>query len=193
MKFLNGLGTAVVAVLALTGCGDGSAGSTAVSAKVAQPPAARPSIGKPRPPVQVLLVEGPSLEAGVPGELTLQVRSRVALEAVDLVVEGDEGLALVTVTALPVTVTSDASRRLPAGEAARFEIATTPTSGGTRHLSGLLSFEVNGVRQGVPFSLPVRVSGPVTLAPVAAKPERTPVRDSTGELIDSMPAETTVR
>jgi hypothetical protein len=47
--------------------------------------------------------------------------------------------------------------------------------------------------QGVPFRLPVEVGGPVTVAPVQARVERLPVRDASGELIDSMPAETTVR
>jgi hypothetical protein len=52
---------------------------------------------------------------------------------------------------------------------------------------------VNGVSQGVPFRLPVEVGGPVTVAPIQAKPERLPARDAAGELIDSMPAETTIR
>jgi hypothetical protein len=148
--------------------------------------AARPYIGKPRPPVTVTLATGASLESGVPGQLTLQVRSGAPLEAVRLTVNGDEGLTVVGFKQVPAT---EAAGR----QAARFEIAATPTSGGTRYVSGLLSFRINGVAQAVPFKLPVQVGGPVTVAPVAQKPERPPARDSKGELIDSMPAETTVR
>jgi len=70
----------------------------------------------------------------------------------------------------------------------------TPTSGGTRRLSGLVTFSVGGVAQAVPFNLMVEAGGPVTVPQAPSrKPEREPVRDASGELIDSMPAETTVR
>ena len=147
---------------------------------------ARPYVGKPRPPVTVTLAKGADLESGVPGQLTLRVRSGAPLEAVRLTVNGDEGLTVVGFKQVPAT--NNAGR-----QAASFEIAATPSSGGTRYVSRLLSFRINGVAQAVPFKLPVQVGGPVTVAPVAEKAERLPARDSKGELIDSMPAETTVR
>lgn len=148
--------------------------------------ATRPYVGKPRPPVTVTLAKGADLESGVPGQLILRVRSGAPLEAVRLTVNGDEGLTVVGFKELPGT---EGARH----QAASFEIAATPSSGGTRYVSGLLSFQINGVAQAVPFKLPVQVGGPVTVAPVAEKPERLPARDAKGELIDSMPAETTVR
>jgi len=149
-----------------------------------------PYVGKPRPPVDVALVPGAALQSGVPGRLRLQVRSRLSLDSVRLVVEGDEGLAVVACEEVPGT---EGAWRQSAGEAASFEISVTPMSGGTRYLSGFLSFEVAGMSQGVPFRLPVEVGGPATVAPVQAGVERLPVRDAGGELIDSMSAETTVR
>ena len=150
----------------------------------------RPYVGKPRPPVDVALVSGAALQSGVPGRLRLQVRSRLPLDSVRLVVEGDEGLAVVGFEEVPGT---ESAWHQAAGEAAGFEISVTPVCGGTRYLSGFLSFGVAGMSQGVPFRLPVEVGGPVTVAPVQARVERLPVRDASGELIDSMPAETTVR
>jgi hypothetical protein len=152
----------------------------------------RRSIGKPRPPVEVLLAPGAQLESGVPGQLTLRVRTPLGIEGIDLAVEGDEGLAVISATGeVPGTggtwYQSD-------GEAARFEISATPMSGGTRYVSGLLSFTVNGVPQAVPFRVPVEVGGPVTVPAVPLrKPDREPVKDATGELVDSMSAETMVR
>lgn len=162
-----------------------------VAASPARAGSIRPYIGKPRPPVQVFLAPGPALESGVPGQLALQVRSGAAIGAVELVVEGDDGLAVVNVREMIPGMEN--ARIAPADGVASFEIAATPTSGGTRYLSGFLSFEVNGVRQGLPFRIPVQVAGVVTAAPVVAKPDRLPVRDAAGELIDSMQAETTVR
>jgi hypothetical protein len=154
----------------------------------------RPYVGKPRPPVDVSMEPGATLESGVPGRLRLQVRSRVPLDSVRLVAEGDEGLVVVGYEEVPAEVPgTEGARHQSAREAARFEISATPMSGGTRYLSGFLSFEVNGVSQGVPFRLPVEVGGPVTVAPLQAKPERLPARDATGELIDSMLAETRIR
>jgi hypothetical protein len=190
MKFMSTLCTALVAAAVLAGCGamppDQSAAASGTG-KTAPGQAAHPYIGKPRPPVSVTLVPGASLESGVPGQLTLQVHSGAPLEAVRLTVRGDEGLTVVGFR--EAAGSSSASRQ----DSRSFEVSATPTSGGTRYVSGLLSFTINGVEQAVPFKLPVQVGGPVTVTPVSAKPERLPVRDSTGELIDSMPAETTVR
>jgi len=152
----------------------------------------RRSIGKPRPPVEVGLAPGIRLESGVPGQLSLWVRATSGIEGIGLEVEGDGGLAVVSASReVPGT---GGTRYQTVGEAARFEILATPMLGGTRYVSGLLSFTVNGVPQAVPFRLPVQVGGPVTVPAVrSTKPDREPVQDSTGELIDSMSAETTVR
>jgi hypothetical protein len=198
---MQGLSRVVaVATMAISFAGCGVAPSSHVAAvngagKAGPDQGARPYVGKPRPPVTVTLAPGASLESGVPGQLTLQVRSGAPLEAVRLVVEGDEGLTVVGFRELP---SASNSQEVPGTFGAwhrttSFEVSATPTSGGTRYVSGLLSFQVNGVDQAVPFTLPVQVGGPVTVTPVSAKPERPPTQDATGELVDSMPAETTVR
>jgi hypothetical protein len=148
--------------------------------------------GKPRPPVEVTLVPGASLESGVPGLLVLQVRSTAPLEGLGLDVTGDAGLTVVG----PPRAVAAPSIEAPAateGARARFEVSITPTSGGSRHISGLATYRVDGVMQAAPFNLTLDVGGPVTVPATSRKPERVPVRDSTGELVDSMPAETTVR
>jgi len=179
----------VAAALVMAGLSEGAAGPTAAAASDTKlgAPAGRRTAGKLRPPVDVRLVPVGQLEAGVPARLALQVRSAAQIEVLDLAVEGDEGLAVISSTEeVPGTgYQTD-------GEAARFEISAVPMSGGTRHLSGLLRYTVNGVAQAVPFSLRVEVVGPVTEPPRAIlKPTRPAVRDTTGELVDSMPAETT--
>ncbi|HET6591850.1 MAG TPA: hypothetical protein VFG48_02950, partial [Xanthomonadales bacterium] len=77
------------------------AGSSPTPAEVAS--GSRPYVGKPRPPVDIALVPGAVLQSGVPGRLRLQVRSRVPLDSVRLVVEGDEGLAVVGYEEVPGT------------------------------------------------------------------------------------------
>ncbi|HET6593555.1 MAG TPA: hypothetical protein VFG48_11610, partial [Xanthomonadales bacterium] len=181
MTRMSRLCAGLVASILVAGCGP-------TPAEVAS--GSRPYVGKPRPPVDVALVPGAALQSGVPGRLRLQVRSRLSLDSVRLVVEGDEGLAVVGYQEVPGT---EGAWHQSAGEAASFEISATPMSGGTRYLSGFLSFGVAGMSQGVPFRLPVEVGGPVTVAPVQGRVERLPARGASGELIDSMPAETTVR
>jgi hypothetical protein len=148
--------------------------------------------GKPRPPVEVRLVAGESLASGVPGRLMLRVRSAIPLEDLRLDVEGDAGLAL---TGAPRQSDADPrDSRLPGvAESIRFEVPATPTSGGTRHVSGRVSYRIGGVAQAVPFNVAIEVAGPDTLAAVARKPAKVMVPDAAGELIDSMPAETTIR
>jgi hypothetical protein len=193
MKTLSRLAVLSATVVLVAGCG--AAPSTQAVGQAGAAERARPYIGKPRPPVSVSLAPGATLESGVPGQLSLQVRAGAPLEAVRLTVEGDEGLLLVGLREAPA---ASAGGEVPGTsgawhQAASFEVEATPTSGGTRYVSGLLSFRINGVEQAVPFRLPVQVGGPVTVEPVSAKPERLPTRDATGELVDSMPAETTVR
>lgn len=188
----------VLAVVATTGLLESAAGPETAVATAAAPGKAfqthtgRRSPGKPRPPVEVSLLPGSELEAGVPARLALQIRSAERIQVTDLAVEGDEGLAVVS-----------ARREVPGiggtgyqsdGEGVRFEIAAVPMSGGTRQLSGLLRFTVNGVEQAAPFRLAVEVGGPVAVPVLRLrKPDREPVLDANGELLDSMPAETTVR
>lgn len=163
--------------------------SAGVSKTVAATPAgARPFIGKPRPPVEVVLEAGDSLESGVPARLTLAVRVAPGIEVTELALEGSPGMTVVQ------------TRRMADGapqaavEGPRFEISATPMAGGAQYLAGLVRFQVNGVPQAAPFRVPLQVGGPA--GPVvrgAGKPEAAPVRDAAGEFIVSMPAETTVR
>ena len=166
MTRMGRLGAALVAGAIVAGCGATHSDTLLVTqgeAKATGETRTRPYVGKPRPPVDVVLMPGSLLESGVPGRLRLQVRSRVPLDSVRLVVEGDEGLAVVAYEEVPGT---EGAWHQSAGEAASFEISATPMSGGTRYLSGFLSFEVAGMSQGVPFRLSVEVGGPVTVAPV---------------------------
>ena len=186
----------VVAALVMAGLTQGAARSATAAApaqaKALEEPAGRRSPGKLRPPVEVSLTSGNQLEAGVPARLTLQVDSAAGVEGVELAVEGDEGLAIIS-----------ASREVPGtggtryqndGEATRFEISAVPMSGGARQLSGLVRFTVNGVAQAAPFRLALDVGGPVTVPALRSrKPDREPVQDATGELVDSIEAETNVR
>jgi hypothetical protein len=153
------------------------------------------SPGKPRPPVEARLLQAQGLESGVPGSLVLQLRGRPGIEILDLQVEGDDGLSVVSVTPSRGTALSGLSAALQAsGEVTQWQIAATPTLGGNRNLSGLVTFSVNGVRQAAPFNVAVQVGGSEG-APVAPrqKPTGSLVTTPSGELIDSMPAETTVR
>lgn len=184
----------VAAALVMAGLNEGAAGSTTTAASDTklEAPAGRRSVGKLRPPVEVRLVPAGQLEAGVPARLALQVRSAGQIGEVELAVEGDEGLAVVSV--IQEVPGTGGTRYQTEGEAARFEISAVPMSGGTRQLSGLVRFTVNGVAQAAPFRLAVEVGGPVTVPePRLRKPDREPARDASGELIDSMRAETTIR
>lgn len=158
-------------------------GAAATSPKAAY--AGRPFIGKPRPPVEVRLAATPQLDSGVPGRLTLEVRSGVAVEDLELRLEGDEGLEL-------VGSATHRLRRLAAGQATRLEVAVTPTSGGSRRLSGFLAFTVAGQAQGVPVTLALPVRGPDRIGAVSAKPQTAAGIDAQGELVYSMAAETRV-
>ena len=204
---------AIMAFLA-AGCGDRTDGTAAAASigrtqsvdnSAAKPEhATRPYIGKPRPPLRVTLAPGTALAAGVPGTVSLLVRTGVPVTGLRIEVEGDAGLA-VTAVGEQATLNAEDGRRAvqPLGNASTLALAVsesltvpvmvTPTSGGTRHISGLVRFEVNGVEQGATFSVPLKVDGPVTVAPVFSKHGRSPFRDAAGEFIDSMPAETTVR
>lgn len=166
-----------------SGTAEPASGASVTPHKAAH--AGRPFIGKPRPPVEVRLATAARLDSGVPGRVTLEVRSGVALEDLELRLEGDEGLALV----------GAATHRLPplaAGEGRRLDVDVTPISGGTRRLSGFLAFTVGGQSQRVPVSLSLPVAGPDRVGVASAKPQAAPEIDSTGEAVYSMTAETTV-
>jgi hypothetical protein len=187
---------ALMAVLVMAGLSERASGSATAAANVPagklDAPAGRRSAGKLQPPVEVSLVPVRPLQAGVPAQLALQVRSAEQIEGIELAVEGDEGLEVVSATReVPGTRVTGYQAD---GEATRFEISTVPMSGGTRQLSGLVRFTVNGVAQAAPFRLAVEVGGPVTVPALRSqKPDREPSQDATGDLIDSMKAETTIR
>jgi hypothetical protein len=189
--------------LILMGCGSPSTDGHAGPGGAAEPPVAkerrlapaRPYVGKPRPPVTVLLKEQPALESGVPGELRLEVRAGVPLAGLSLTVEGDTGLAVTGVE----SIVPDSSEReweaAPLNEkpVAEYRILVTPSTGGSRSVSGQVRFFVGGVEQAAPFRVAVQASGAAPLPTSADKPQADLVRDATGDLIDSMLAETMVR
>ncbi len=143
-------------------------------------------IGKPRAPIQARLVSVPSLHAGVPAQLVLEVTAGMAVDSLEVTLEGDAGLSV-------ISARSHRLAALRAGESRRMRLDLTPSSGGERRLTALLTAEVAGQRYSRPISLPLPVAGPVTVQPQAAKPGPEPVRDATGTLVYSMEAETTVR
>lgn len=144
--------------------------------------AARPFIGKPRPPLSVSVANAVTLHSGVPATLVLEIASEVAVDALSLQVEGDAGLVLTGTTTFTLP-------GLATGERASVTVSLTPSSGGARRLAGFLTFDVGGQRQGMPLSIPLQVEGPVTIIPVSSKVERAPQRDATGELVYPLPAE----
>lgn len=158
-------------------------------------PASRPYIGKPRSPVRVQLENGSTPQAGVPSRLLLGVHSPLPLSAVELVVEGDPGLHVAALTrATPGELSRQArAASPPTNEAAVFAVDVVPSSGGLRYLSGAVRFMVDGVAQAAPFRVGVRVAGPVTTPVAEEKPRPAAISDATGDLINSMPAETIVR
>jgi hypothetical protein len=188
---------------ALVGCGNDSThghagqGQAVASSgtKEASPSPARPYIGKPRPPVTVLLKGQPALEPGVPGELRLTVRAGVGLSGPSLLAEGDAGL---TVTGVETLVPDTAGRERQAASfeeerVTEYRILVTPSSGGYRSVSGQVRFFVGGVEQAAPFRVGVRVPGAAALPTAAEKPQTDVASDATGDLIDSIPAETMIR
>ena len=148
--------------------------------------AAKASPGKPRAPVEAGIVGQPALQSGVPGKVTLEVRPGVAVDALTVLVEGGASLTV-------VGQVNFRSGPLAAGEPVRFEIAVTPTSGGTGRLLALLTLETGQQKQARPVSLSLQVGGPVTAQAVAEKTAAPVVTDAAGEIVHSMPAETTVR
>jgi hypothetical protein len=187
--------------LILMGCGSASTDGHAGLGGAAEPSVAkerrlapaRPYVGKPRPPVTVLLKGQPALESGVPGELRLEVRAGVPLTRLSLTVEGDPGLAVTGVE----SIVPDSSEReaAPFNEkpVAEYRILVTPSTGGLRSVSGQVRFFVGGVEQAAPFRVAVQDPGAAPLQTSADKPQADLVRDATGDLVDSMLAETTVR
>jgi hypothetical protein len=147
--------------------GDGAADRTV---------ALRPYLGKPTPPVRVRVLEGASLEAGVPGSIKIEVSSSADVTALSLRVAGEGGIEAGRPAGLRVP---DVSR----SRAAIVEMPVTPLSGGLQRLSGVLEFELDGQRMAMPVVLPLRVAGPVTVFPSQSKPGRDPERDATGELV----------
>ncbi len=143
------------------------------------------SPGKPRAPVEAGVVGRPVLQSGVPGKVTLEVRPGVAVDGLSVQVAGDAALTVVGQGQFTFGP-------LAAAEAVRIEVSVTPTSGGIGRLSALLTLDKGGQQQARPVTLTFEIGGPVTLQAPAEKPVAAPVQDSTGELVHSIPAETTV-
>ena len=143
------------------------------------------SPGKPQAPVEARVVEAPELQVGVPAQLLLDVRTGIPTDGVEVTVEGDAGL----------TVVDYAPKLLPASDPAsghQVLVDVIPVSGGTRQLTARLVLHVGGERPTRPMTLPLAVTGPETVLPVADKPVVPTVRDAAGELVRPLPAETTV-
>lgn len=148
-------------------------------------PGVSASPGKPRAPVEASIAGTPALQSGVPGTVMLEVRPGVAVDGLTVEVAGDAALAVVGQELFRFGP-------LAAGEPVRIEVSVTPTSGGIGRLTALLTLETGGQRQARPVTLALEIGGPVTLQVPAEKPAVPPVRDATGEIVHSMPAETTV-
>jgi hypothetical protein len=189
-------GITIVWLGLLSGAGladDSSAAAAPKQAVGAPAQVHRMSPGKPRPPVEARLVQAQGLEPGVPANLLLQLQGRPGIEILDVQVEGGDGLSVVNVVPMHLVGTA-AEKSQAAGARSQWQVSATPTEGGTGQLSGLVTFRVNGVLQAAQFNLPVQVGG---FKPPPRKPSQKPmgslVTAPGGELIDSMPAETTVR
>lgn len=152
-------------------------------------------IGKPRPPVDVILGSDVPLESGVPARLVLTVRAAPGIEITELNLDGGPGLTVVQTRRMDtaaIALNDEVSRQV--GQAIRFEVSATPMAGGAQYLAGLVRFRVGDVWQAVPFRISLQVGGPAGPTRTgSAKPEAAPVLDAVGELIVSMPAETTIR
>lgn len=196
---LGVLAAAAVLGIALHGWRDGTGQEMRLDAttagKDAHRVAVRPYVGKPRPPVGVVLFGKPVLEAGVPGTLRLGIRTAVQVSALSIVVEGEDGLTVTGIENLtPGTdLLARESASLEPGLAAEYRVHTLPSSGGLRSLSGQLRFMVGGVEQAVPFRLAVGVNGPTTIPGPFEEPRTAAVIPNAGESIVSMKAETMVR
>jgi hypothetical protein len=117
------------------------------------------------------------------------------LTGLSLVAEGDAGLAVTGVESI-VPATSVREREAASFDGERvteYRIMVTPSSGGSRSVSGQVRFFVGGVEQAAPFRVAVQVPGAATLPTSAEKPPPELDSDETGDLIDSIPAETRVR
>jgi len=143
------------------------------------------SVGKPHAPVEASVVGAPALQSGVPGKVLIEVRPGVAVDGLTVEVAGDAALAVVGQELFRFGA-------LAAAQPVRIEVTVTPTSGGIGRLLALLTLETGGQRQVRPVALTFDVGGPAILQVPAEKPVVPPVKDATGELIHSMPAETTV-
>lgn len=156
------------------------------------PMATRHYVGKPRPPVRVLLAAAPALEAGVPGELTIAVQAGMPITRLRLAVDGSPGLAVTGVERLGEGsgTSNPETASLREDLSVEYRILATPTSGGSPFLAGHVEFTVDGVAQAAPFHLRVPVQGPPTTSADPAR-NQAPLEDQTGEKIRILAAETT--
>lgn len=115
-------------------------------------------------PVEVQVVEAPSLLAGVPARLLLDVRAGVPTAGVEIAVEGDEGLSVVDF----------APRVLPATQptaGSQLFVDLLPKAGGNRTLTVRLLLHMGGDRLTRVVTLPLVVSRPTEALP---RPETGP-------------------
>lgn len=177
------------------GVGQHSRPDATTAAKDARRVAARPYVGKPRPPVRVMLSGKPVLEAGVAGTLRLGIRAAVPVTGLSLLVEGDDGLTVTGMEALSPGAGLPAGQgaSLEPGLAAEYRVHAVPSSGGLRSLSGQLRFMVGGVEQAAPFRIAVSVNGPLAMPDSFQQTGSPAVMQTAGEPVVSMKAETMVR
>lgn len=197
------VGLVAVAWLGLVGCGTGggeraappATGGHAGWAGDGAPRAVRlagMSPGKPRAPVGLALEGGGGvLVTGVPASATLLLQADADADGVELLLEGSGGVEILA-----------PAGRLFLGPAAAGEVQRVPVqwvvhdSSAPARLEALVVLEAGGERLARPVTLNLRVDGKRRSGDApsgVAKPSAAPAEDSTGELIYSMQAETTVK
>ena len=193
---------ASIAVATLTACAGGEVGegpldtlaapAVAAHANMEQTRLAAMSPGKPTAPVGLSISPGTeSLPVGQPTGLALRLRTDTPVDGLELTLEAGPGVELLAPTA-PLTLGP-----APAGGEFEVPVQLVVTGEGPARLAGLMVLESAGQSQArsVSINLPVlgMAAGSNPVAAAAAASKVAPVVDSTGEMVRSMQAETTVR
>lgn len=158
------------------------------------PSAPRPYIGKPRAPVKVVLAQDTALAAGVLADLWLEVRTAAPVTDLELLAEGNDGLAVIDIERLgPASaVRGREADQLREAVVARYRVGAVPVGPGEGSLSGLVRFTIGGVEQAAPFRIPVlRGVGKPSVVPATGEAARV-LTDAGGERLAVLPAETDV-
>lgn len=146
------------------------------------------SPGKPTAPVSLRVAGDSFLPAKAPAGLTLVLRAGAAAEAVTLTLEGGAGVELIAPVG-PLLLGPVA-----AGRAIEVPVQLIASEGDPPRLAALVLLEAGGQQQAKSFSVNLPVDGiaaPGAPAVPASKPA--PARDATGELVQSMQAETRIQ